>query len=84
MGSCRSDQKRCGPAGLAGGPAGLAGFSLVLLRSMHDFHCFNEVLLAFIGSCRSDQKGALPQVLLAFPWFYCVLDMLLLVFTRFC
>ena len=76
--------ERCGPAGLAGGPAGLAGFSLVLLRSRHDFACFYEVLPVFMGSCHSDQKGALPQLSLAFPWFCYVLSMSSIVFARFC
>ncbi len=46
----------------------LVGFSLVLLCSKHDFACFYEVLLALMGSCRSDQKGALSQLSLAFPF----------------
>ena len=51
--------------------AGPVGFSLVLLCSKHDFTCFYKVLLAFMGSCRSEEKGAhwqAPQVSLAFPF----------------
>ncbi len=68
------------------GPAGPVGFSRVLLRSKHDkpdFARFSEVLPAFIGFCCLDQKGARPQLPLAFPWFYCVLSLILLVSLSF-